>query len=163
MTTREHGTVRGGRGRARAGGDAGLRALLGPSEADDAWSDTFLAALRAYPRLRPDSDVKGWLVTIAHNKAIDVLRARDRAPRPTDDLPEAASADGIPTPPDGDLGAALAALPPKQRAAVTYRYLADLSYAAIGELLESNEAAARRSAADGIKALRVTYARGTTR
>ena len=27
------------------------RALLGPVEADDAWSETFLAALRAYPGL----------------------------------------------------------------------------------------------------------------
>ena len=59
------------------------RALLGPADADDAWSETFLAALRAYPELRPDSNVKGWLVTIAYRKAIDVLRARNRAPLPT--------------------------------------------------------------------------------
>ena len=50
------------------------RALLGPVEADDAWSETFLAALRAYPELRPDSNLRGWLVTIAHRKAIDQIR-----------------------------------------------------------------------------------------
>ena len=50
------------------------RALLAPSDAEDAWSETFLAALQAYPRLPPDSNVQGWLVTIAHRKAIDQLR-----------------------------------------------------------------------------------------
>src|SRR5919108_3710118 len=58
------------------------RALLGPSEAEDAWSETFLAALRAYPSLRPGSNVRGWLVTIAHNKAVDQIRARLRVPVP---------------------------------------------------------------------------------
>jgi len=135
------------------------RALLGPADADDAWSETFLAALRAYPDLGPGSNVRGWLVTIAHHKAIDVLRGAQRRPRPTDDLPEAAAADGIGAPPDDDLRAALAALPPKQRGAVVYRYLADLSYAAVGDLIDSNEAAARRSAADGIATLRRTYQR----
>jgi len=38
------------------------RAVLRPVDAEDAWSETFLAALRAYPRLRPDSNVRGWLI-----------------------------------------------------------------------------------------------------
>jgi RNA polymerase sigma factor (sigma-70 family) len=67
------------------------RALLGPADADDAWSETFLAALRAYPDLRPDSNVRGWLVTIAHRKAIDVLRAQRRLPVPTEDVAPAVS------------------------------------------------------------------------
>ena len=57
------------------------RALLGPADAEDAWAETFVSALQAYPRLRPESNVRGWLVTIAHRKAIDVIRARQRAPR----------------------------------------------------------------------------------
>jgi RNA polymerase sigma factor (sigma-70 family) len=138
------------------------RAMLGPDDAQDAWSETFVAALRAYPDLRPDSNVRAWLLAIAHNKAIDLIRRRNRAPRPTAELPE------IPVlvdPPDTDpaLRRALAALPPKQRGAVVFRYLADLPYAEIGVLLESNEAAARRSAADGIAALRTTYLKGSTR
>ena len=56
-----------------------VRALLGPADADDAWSETFLSALEAYPRLRPDSNVRGWLVTIAHHKAIDQLRGAGAA------------------------------------------------------------------------------------
>jgi RNA polymerase sigma factor (sigma-70 family) len=132
------------------------RAVVGPDEAQDAWSETFLAALRAYPRLRPDSDVRAWLVTIAHRKAIDRVRARQRAPIPLDSLPEARARDGGPSDPDPQLWQALAALPPKQRGAVAYHYVADLSYAQVGELLGTSEAAARRSAADGIASLRTT-------
>ena len=134
------------------------RALLGPVEADDAWSETFLAALRAYPELRPGSNVRGWLATIAHRKAIDQIRARTRGPEPAadlaDNLPGAAPA---PEPADTELHGALAALPFKQRLAVVYRYLADLSYADVGALLECSEAAARRNAADGIARLRRLY------
>ena len=133
------------------------RALLGQADAEDAWSETFLAALRAYPRLRRDSNVTGWLVTIAHRKALDQLRARARRPVPTADLPEAA---GEPAESDGGLVEALEALPPKQRGAVVYRYLADLPYSEIADLLECSEAAARRSASDGIAKLRRLYPNG---
>ncbi|MCL2393829.1 MAG: RNA polymerase sigma factor [Acidimicrobiaceae bacterium] len=133
------------------------RALLGQADAEDAWSETFLAALRAYPRLRRDSNVTGWLVTIAHRKALDQLRARARRPVPTADLPEAA---GEPAESDGGLAEALEALPPKQRGAVVYRYLADLPYSEIADLLECSEAAARRSASDGIAKLRRLYPNG---
>jgi RNA polymerase sigma factor (sigma-70 family) len=138
------------------------RALLGPEDAHDAWSETFLAALRAYPDLRPDSNVRGWLVTIAHNKAIDQIRARARNPRPTPELPERPTHHQHQEP-DDDLRVALDALPTKQRGAVVYRYLADLPYAEVAALLDSSEAAARRSAADGIAQLRATYLKGTKR
>jgi RNA polymerase sigma factor (sigma-70 family) len=140
------------------------RALLGPTDADDAWSETFLSAMRAYPRLRPGSNVRGWLVTIAHNKAIDHFRATAHRPRPTGELQEVPTSDRAPLD-DGlrdELRAALDALPLKQRGAVIYRYLADLSYAEVGELLECNEAAARRNAADGIARLRSNYPKGTS-
>ena len=134
------------------------RALLGPVDADDAWSETFLSALQAYPQLRPGSDVRAWLVTIAHRKAIDQLRRAARRPDPTDPLPERGAhdepSDDWPVERDEQLLAALDALPFKQRSAVVYRYLADLSYADIAALLDSSEAAARRSAADGIAKLR---------
>jgi RNA polymerase sigma factor (sigma-70 family) len=136
------------------------RALLGLDEAQDAWSDTFLAALRAYPDLRPDSNVRGWLVTIAHHKAVDVIRKRERSARPTDALPEIPVEDQLPEP-GGTLRDALDALPGEQRRAVIYRYLADLSYADVAALLDSSESAARRSAADGIAKLRTTYSKGT--
>jgi RNA polymerase sigma factor (sigma-70 family) len=134
------------------------RAMLAPADADDAWAETFLAALRAYPDLRPDSNVRGWLVTIAHRKVIDQFRASARRPLPVDRVPEAATADA-PADPDTELWAALEALPPKQRGAVVYHHLAGMPYAEVAVLLESSEDAARRSAADGIASLRVTYSK----
>jgi RNA polymerase sigma factor (sigma-70 family) len=130
------------------------RALLGPVDAQDAWSETFLAALEAYPRLRADSDVRAWLATIAHHKAIDHLRRASRHAVPAGDLPEVASLDSLTHVDDDELRSAVQRLPFKQRSAVAYRYLADLGYAEIAAILDCSEAAARRSAADGIAALR---------
>jgi RNA polymerase sigma factor (sigma-70 family) len=138
------------------------RALLSTADADDAWSETFLSALRAYPELRADSNVRGWLVTIAHRKAIDQIRASGRRPRPMADLPEVATMRGVPgghtdaALSDDELRAALAALPDKQRGAVVLHHLAGLPYAEVAGIIDSSEAAARRSAADGIAALRRT-------
>jgi RNA polymerase sigma factor (sigma-70 family) len=132
------------------------RAIVGPHDAEDAWSETFLAALSAYPGLRPDSNVRGWLVTIAHRKAIDRWRAGTRNPQPSDRLADRPDPTPPPADPDTALWAALAGLPDKQRGAVAYHYVADLPYAEVAELLGTSAAAARRSAADGIASLRNT-------
>lgn len=131
------------------------RALVGPHDAEDAWAETFLAALRAYPDLRPGSNVRGWLVTIAHRKALDQIRSTSRAPVPSAALPEGTV--GPPAEPEDELWTAVAALPPKQRGAVAYHHLAGLPYAEVAAMLGTTEAAARRSAADGIAALRKHY------
>jgi RNA polymerase sigma factor (sigma-70 family) len=133
------------------------RAVVGPDEAEDAWSETFLAALRAYPGLDPQANVEAWLVTIAHRKAVDAIRAAARRPRAVPAVPERPARDGRPEDWDGDLWAALARLPAKQRAAVAYHYLAGLPYAEIATITGGSTDAARRAAADGIKTLRATY------
>jgi RNA polymerase sigma factor (sigma-70 family) len=138
------------------------RALLGPADADDAWSETFLSAMRAYPDLRPDSNVEAWLVTIAHRKAIDHHRAAARRALPVPDVPEVADPGADRNEPDDELWTAVRALPPTQRAAVAYHHLAGLPYAEVAAILGNSEAAARRAAADGIKALRASY-QGVTR
>jgi RNA polymerase sigma factor (sigma-70 family) len=127
------------------------RAVLGPADAEDAWSETFIAALRAYPRLRPDSNVRAWLITIAHRKAIDHHRAKGRRPLPVAEVAEVAVND--PEPGDG-IWAVVGALPPKQRAAVTLRYASDLPHAEIAAALGCSPEAARRSLHEGIKRLR---------
>jgi RNA polymerase sigma factor (sigma-70 family) len=133
------------------------RAVVDQVDAEDAWSETFLAALRAYPELPADANVEAWLVTIAHRKAIDVTRARGRRAVPVEDLPERPSRTGNPTAWDGDLWDALARLPDKQRAAVAYHYLAGLPYKDIAEITGGSTDAARRAAADGLRTLRATY------
>jgi RNA polymerase sigma factor (sigma-70 family) len=133
------------------------RVIVGPHDAEDAWSETFLAALRAYPDLPENANAEAWLVTIAHRKAIDVLRVRKRQPAPVGELPEVPTALGLPGAGDGDLWQAVAALPDKQRQAVAYHYVAGLAYAEIAGILGGTTDAARRAAADGIKNLRKTY------
>jgi RNA polymerase sigma factor (sigma-70 family) len=141
------------------------RVVLGVHDAEDAWSETFLAAMRAYPDLPDDANAEAWLVTIAHRKAIDVLRARKRQPAPVGDVPEAPTTLGVPgdNDKDGDLWQAVAGLPEKQRQAVAYHYVAGLAYAEIAEILGGTTDAARRAAADGIKNLRKNYPGATTK
>jgi RNA polymerase sigma factor (sigma-70 family) len=133
------------------------RVLLGRHDAEDAWSETFLAALRGYPDLPETANVEAWLVTIAHRKAIDLLRARSRQPTPVEEVPEERTALGVPGAEDGDLWQAVRALPDKQRQAVAYHYVAGLPYAEVAEILGSTTDAARRAAADGIRNLRKNY------
>lgn len=134
-----------------------LIASVGRDDADDAFQETFLSALRAYPRLRPDSDLRGWVLTIAHRKAVDVHRARARRAVPMAEpegqaatTPHAGAAAGI----EGDRWERVRALPPRQRAVLTLRYAGDLTYAEIATVLGSSEDAARRAAADAMKTLR---------
>ncbi len=129
------------------------RSLLPPPDAEDAWSETFIAALRAYPGLRAGSNVRGWLTTIAYRKAIDVLRSAARRAQPQAEPAERPTVDGDPFQ-HVHLAAALDALAPKQRACVVYRHLADLAYDDIAGLLDISPAAARRNTADGLANLR---------
>ncbi|HZA09093.1 RNA polymerase sigma factor [Mycobacterium sp.] len=138
------------------------RAVLGPVDADDAWSETFLSALRAYPDLPRDANVEGWLVRIAHRRAIDVVRARSRRPVPTEAVPERPATNADPASRDDGVWSAVQRLPDKQRRAVAYHYIAGLPYAEIAELIGNSPDAARRAAADGIKTLRKIYPEETS-
>jgi RNA polymerase sigma factor (sigma-70 family) len=133
------------------------RAVVGPDDAEDAWSETFLSALRAYPALPADANVEAWLVTIAHRRALDAGRSRSRRAVPTDALPERPAANADPAARDPDLWSALQRLPDKQRLAVAYHHVAGLPFAEIATLLGNSPDAARRAAADGIKTLRKHY------
>ena len=145
------------------------RAVLGPVDADDAWSETFLSALQAYPKLPADANVEAWLVTIAHRKAIDIIRRAGRAAVPVADVSDAAArhavaATGATNSPDGrdlDLPKSLARLPERQRFAVAYHYLAGLPYAEVAAIIGGTAEAARRAASDGIANLRKVH--GTVR
>jgi RNA polymerase sigma factor (sigma-70 family) len=129
------------------------RAVVGHDDADDAWSETFLSALRAYPQLPDDANVEAWLVTIAHRRAIDVGRARSRRAVPSDGIVDRAI-DQDRSELDAEIVAALAALPEKQLRAVAYHYLAGLPYTEIAAIVGGTAEAARRAASDGIAALR---------
>jgi RNA polymerase sigma factor (sigma-70 family) len=135
-----------------------LRGAVGRDGAEDCFQETFLSALRAYPKLDDDRNLRGWLVTIAHRKAIDHHRSRGRQPVPVADVTEVAGGEDAFEPAlDGDgngVWAAVGALPPKQRAAVTLRYASDLPHVEIAAALGCSPEAARRSLHEGIKRLR---------
>lgn len=130
-----------------------VSAAVGPDDADDVFQETFIAALRAYPRLRSARNLRGWVMTIAHNKCMDAHRARGRRPLPLERLPEAPVVDGERT----DWGR-LQDLPERQRLAVLLRFAGDLPYRDIGQALGSSEAAARQSVREGLKRLREVIA-----
>lgn len=133
-------------------------AQAGPDDGPDCFQEAVLAALRAYPDLRDSTNLRSWLFTIAHHKAIDHHR-RTRRVEPTADVtshPGAAAAIGVADPdaPDAHLWAAVALLPEKQRGAIALRYLADLPYADVAEALGCSEAAARQNVRAGLARLR---------
>jgi RNA polymerase sigma factor (sigma-70 family) len=135
-----------------------LRASVGPNEADDCFQETFVSALRAYPRLRGDSNLRGWLFTIAHRKALDSHRARSRRAVPLAELPERVG-DPLLNGGEPELWKAVGSLPAKQRAAVLLRFAGDLAYREIGEAMSSSEEAARRNVHEGLKKLREVWDR----
>lgn len=137
------------------------RGMVDPADVDDAWSETFLAALSAWPDLPGDLEVRAWLVTVARRKCVDIHRARvRRRTDPVAEIPETGHATSTDpthresTTDDEGVWRHVAALPPKQRKVITYRYLGGLSYARIVGLVGGTEAAARRATSDGLKALR---------
>jgi RNA polymerase sigma factor (sigma-70 family) len=135
-----------------------LVALAGRQEADDCFQETLMSAIRAYPKLDPAANVRAWLFTIARRKAVDAHRARGRRAIPVESVPERAAASNG-TGPDPELWALVRELPPKQRAAVALRFVADLSHAEVGVALACSEEAARRSLHEGVSRLREEWAR----
>ena len=132
-----------------------LIAALGRHDADDAFQETFLSALRAYPRLNANSNLRGWVLTIAHRKALDIHRARGRNAVPVAEIHDRADASAsAPAAGPDDHWERVRALPPRQREVLTLRYAADLTHAEIATALGCSEEAARRAAADGLKTLR---------
>jgi RNA polymerase sigma factor (sigma-70 family) len=129
-----------------------LVASVGEGDADDCFQETFLAALRAYPRVRENSNLRAWILTIAHNKAIDAHRARQRRPTPVEEVPERATEPVRER--DGSIWAAVRELPGRQRAAVIHRFVNDLAYVDLGRMIGCSEEAARRNVHEGLKKLR---------
>jgi RNA polymerase sigma factor (sigma-70 family) len=141
-----------------------LIATVGPTDADDCYQETWLAALRAYPRLRDASNLRAWILTVAHHKAIDHIRARRRRPVPIEAVADSAlglqSAPALPANGADGLWARVRELPTKQRTALALRFIADAAYAEISAVTGTSEEAARRNVHEGLKRLRLEYRHG---
>jgi RNA polymerase sigma factor (sigma-70 family) len=143
-----------------------LRGMVGPHDAEDCLQETFLAALRAYPGAEA-TNLRAWILTIARRKAIDHHRSRSRIAKPVAEPEElidrqAAQAEGAAgqamgmSPQHSAIWAAVAQLPPGQRAAVVLRFAVDLRYREVGEALGTSEEAARRNVHEALKKLRAS-------
>jgi RNA polymerase sigma factor (sigma-70 family) len=129
-----------------------LAGLVGLADAEDCLQETFMSALRAYPRLRHGQHLRAWLYTIAQRKATDAVRRRAR--RPTSSLDGVEPATPKHETADDALWTAVRSLPAKQRAAVIHRFALDLAYAEIGERMGISEEAARQNVSAGLRRLR---------
>ena len=128
---------------------AHLRRVVGPTHCDDAFQETFLRALRGYPKLRHGEHLRAWAFTIASRVAIDL----GRRAKPTVELvDELGVSDSRPA--YAELEHLADDLPGKERAAVILRYGYDLPYADIAAALGSSEEAARQAASSGVRRLR---------
>ena len=131
-----------------------LMASAGPAEADDCFQETFLSALRAYPTLRPDSNLRAWVLTIATNKAIDAARSRGRRAVPVAEPDAGVAEEGRRLDGADPIWQTVRRLPPQQRAAVAHRFLLDMTYADVAAAMGTTEEAARANVYQGLKKLR---------
>lgn len=128
-----------------------LCAVAGPAAAPDLLQDTLLSALRSYPTLRDGSNLRSWLLAVAHSRVVDGARARARRPEVLGDVPDSGVSHAET---DDELWDAVRELPDKQRHAVVLRYVGDLPYAEIASLTDTSEAAARQNVRAGLARLR---------
>ncbi len=124
-------------------------AILGSGEdAHDAVQNTMLKVLRALPGETRNMKLKPWLYRIAHNEAIDLIRAR----RNTEPIEvEAQAGHGGP---DEEVEARdrirrlladIGELPTRQRGALVMREMGGLSYGQIGDALQTSPEVARQT------------------
>jgi RNA polymerase sigma factor (sigma-70 family) len=129
-----------------------LVAAVGREHADDVFQETFLAALRAYPRCTEAERLDRWVLRIASRKAIDHHRRTARGPIPVAEPPERHQEPAGLV--DGAAVEAVDELPPRQRDAVTYRHVLGLTVAETAELMGCSAETVRANAYQGLKSLK---------
>jgi RNA polymerase sigma-70 factor (ECF subfamily) len=163
--------------RARAGDDAGFRALwralqpmllrflrvYGGDGHEDVAGDTWLQVVRDLPRFDGDAaDFRRWLFTIARHRAIDASRGRARRPlalvgdtRALDDSRSAPSAEQqvMERMSTDDALAAVRRLPAAQAELVALRVLADLDVNTVAGIVGMSPGAVRVSVHRALKTL----------
>lgn len=122
-----------------------LKLTRNPAAAEDLVQDTYLKAVRFWPKFRAGTNLKAWLSTILHNTFRNDRRSASRRPEEADSelvdaLPLESSGDDPETrllraARDSDVQAALDALPDPYREAVWLRDVEDFSYQEIAEIL----------------------------
>lgn len=134
-------------------------------EAQDLVQEVFLRAFCAFGRLRRNSNHRAWLYKIATNCAYTALKRGQRRARhsvPLEDEVQRVPGNATRSPEawlaqDEELETVrreIAALPPKQQAALVLRYGQGLDYAAIAQALDCSEDSARANVYQALRRLR---------
>lgn len=142
-----------------------LRVSGDREDASDLFQETWLRAYRAYPRLKPESDVRPWLYAIAINLCRN--RARDGARRARvmvaedQEKPAAERIGKLSRALDENDGYAavhlreiITALPGRQREALHLRYFSGLNYADIAAVLDCSQESARANVFQAVRKLK---------
>jgi len=114
-----------------------------PAMADDVAQETFLAAHRGLAGIEEPAAFPGWIVRVAHNEAVTILRRRGLAPEVRADLADLSIASPADTPERaaareavrGEVRRALQRLDERERLAITLRHHAGLTYAQIADAM----------------------------
>ena len=122
------------------------RLLADPALAEDAAQETYLRARRGQASYDPAQPFRSWVLAIARNHCIDLLRRRSREGRIFDasDLDPADLGAAWPSPLQHAVDteqrvallAAVEALPDRYRVPLVLRYFEDLDYAALAAALD---------------------------
>lgn len=128
--------------------------------AQDLLQDTLLRAHRALTRLGPAVNERAWLYRIATNAALNHLRGKGREKRALER--HAAEANGVAPAWDGErderraaLWNGIAALPERQRVAITLRLADELEYDDIAARMGCTPEAARANVYQATKRLKL--------
>ena len=118
-------------------------------DAEDATAQTFLAALEALDRYQDHGHLAAWLFAIARRKAMDHFR-RQRQQVPLENAENISSEtdllhEVIQTEQITSLATLINALSEEEHELIRLRYIAELSFSEIGQLLHRSEAAVKKS------------------
>jgi RNA polymerase sigma factor (sigma-70 family) len=118
-------------------------------EAEDLTAQTFLAALEKIENFRADGCLPAWLFGIARNKFVDHYRQRDHSTPLGENEPISTESDllggVIRSERSTALSRSIRALPEGERELLRLRYLGEMSFSELAQVLSKNEDAVKKS------------------
>lgn len=134
---------------------------VGAGDPEDALSEVWISAARTVGTFRgAEPAFRSWLYVIAHRRAIDEGRKAQRAPVPTDDVPDESDRDVGPEQQvvaaavADDIQRLLDSLSPDQRAVILLRVLGDFSLAETADVLGKRVGAVKALQRRALESLR---------
>lgn len=122
-------------------------------DAEDAVQETFFKYLQKAPQFETPDHEKAWLITVATNQCLDILRFRKRHPHIDFDTLQTASAHPV----DSGILDALMALPEKFRIVLTLYYIEEYRTDEIAPIIGKTPSAVKMRLRKGRRLLEELY------